>query len=229
MSKYEQEREANIKRIQDVFESLGITVLHETVSSVLPKENVGKRKILEFDKPESDIDYDPTSDLDNQSDSDDDESDIDYNDDLNTEVRWLSRSLNTLALLYFFLVYLFYACICVKYFIDLFNCIYSSVFILCLYSSVVYALNTPNIMHTVMGDLIVIQHFRYSKINNLRIISESKRTLLGFISIWAMPCSSQTIFILVYISYACILVYLFYASIYVQFYLIYRLLVSLAR
>ena len=169
MSKYEQEREANIKRIQDVFESLGITVLHETVSSMLPKENVGKRKILEFDKPESDIDYDPTSDLDNQSDSDDDESDIAYDDDLNTEVRWLSRSLNTLALLYFFLVYLFYACICVKYFIDLFNCIYSSVFILCLYSSVVYALNTPNIMHTVMGDLIVIQHFRYSKINNPRI------------------------------------------------------------
>ena len=72
---------------------------------------MGKRKILEFAKPESDIDYDPTSDLDNQSNSDDDESDIDYDDDLNTEVRWLSRSLNTLALLYFF----------------------SSVFILCLY------------------------------------------------------------------------------------------------
>ena len=115
-------------------------MLHETVSSVLPKENVVKRKILEFDKSESDIDYDPTSDRVNQSDSDDDESDIDYNDDLNTEVRWLSRSLNTLAFLYFFLVYLFYACICVKYLIHLFNCLCSSVFILCLYSSVVYAL-----------------------------------------------------------------------------------------
>lgn len=80
-SKYEQDRDANIQRIQDVFESLGIAVLNETVSSVLSKEKVGKRKTLELEKPESDNDYDPNSDIDNHSDSHDD-----YDDDLNAEV-----------------------------------------------------------------------------------------------------------------------------------------------
>ncbi|PUZ50608.1 hypothetical protein GQ55_6G071100 [Panicum hallii var. hallii] len=79
-SKYEQDRDANIHRIQDIFESLGIAMLNETVSSVLSKQKVGKRKTLELEKPESDNDYDPNSDIDNHSDSDDD-----YDDDLNTE------------------------------------------------------------------------------------------------------------------------------------------------
>jgi hypothetical protein len=80
-SKYEGDRDANIQRIQDVFQSLGIAVLYETVSSMLSKAKVGKRKTLELESPESDNDYDPNSDIDNHYDSDDD-----YDDDLNSEV-----------------------------------------------------------------------------------------------------------------------------------------------
>jgi hypothetical protein len=52
-SKYEQERDANIKSIRDVFASLGINVLAETVNSALSKEQVGKWKALESEKPET--------------------------------------------------------------------------------------------------------------------------------------------------------------------------------
>jgi hypothetical protein len=96
-SKYERERDANIKSIQDVCASLGIDVLAEIVNSTLSKEQEGKGKALESEKPESDNDYDPKSDLDNLSDS---EEDCDYDDDLNTEVRCISRSLNNLTCLY---------------------------------------------------------------------------------------------------------------------------------
>jgi hypothetical protein len=96
-SKYEQERDANIQKIQDVFKSLGIAVLAETISSVLSKEEPEQGKTLAEEKPESDNDYSPTSDIDNLSDSDDD---YDYQDDLTTEVRWISRSLIKLTCLY---------------------------------------------------------------------------------------------------------------------------------
>ena len=49
-----------------------------------------------FDKPEPDIEYDPSSDIDNQSNSDDD-----YDDEVNTEVRCITRPTNK------FMVYLF--------------------------------------------------------------------------------------------------------------------------
>ena len=65
-SKYEQQRDENVQNIRDVFKSLGIEVLAQTVSD---------------DKQGSDIDYDPCSEIDNKSDSDD-ESD----DDLTNEV-----------------------------------------------------------------------------------------------------------------------------------------------
>ena len=42
------------------------------------------------DKPESNIEYDPSSDIDNQSNSDDDYDD-DLNTEANTEVRWITR------------------------------------------------------------------------------------------------------------------------------------------
>lgn len=80
---YEQQRDANVKRVQDVFKSLGIPVLAQQVRDVISKKEKGKAKRVVFDKPSSDNDndYDPTSDIDNQSDSDDD-----YDDDLTNEV-----------------------------------------------------------------------------------------------------------------------------------------------
>ena len=86
-NKYAQERDENVKKVQDVFKSLGIPVLAQTVRDVFSKGKEGKGKRLVSDKPESDIEYDPSSDIDNQSDSDDD----DLNTEVNTEVRWITR------------------------------------------------------------------------------------------------------------------------------------------
>ena len=86
-NKYAQERDENIKKVQDVFKSLGIPVLAQTVRDVFSKGKEGKGKRLVSDKSESDIEYDPSSDIDNQSDSDDD----DLNTEVNTEVRWITR------------------------------------------------------------------------------------------------------------------------------------------
>ena len=85
-TKYEQERDENVKKVHDFFKSLGIPVLAQTVRDVISKGKEGKGKRLVSDKPESNIEYDPSSDIDNQSYSDDD-----YDDDLNTEVRWITR------------------------------------------------------------------------------------------------------------------------------------------
>ena len=84
--KYEQERDENVKKVQNVFKSLGILVLAQTVRDVISKGKKGKGKRLVSNKPESDIKYGPSSNIDNQSDCDDD-----YDDDLNTEVRWITR------------------------------------------------------------------------------------------------------------------------------------------
>jgi hypothetical protein len=80
---YEQQRDANVKRVQDVFKSLGIDVLSQQVRDDISIKEKGKAKRVVSDKPSSDNDneYDPTSDIDNQSDSDDD-----YDDDLTNEV-----------------------------------------------------------------------------------------------------------------------------------------------
>jgi hypothetical protein len=45
------------------------------------------------DKADNDNDYDPSSDIDNQSDSDD-EYDDDLGNEVNTEVRWITRPIN---------------------------------------------------------------------------------------------------------------------------------------
>ena len=89
-NEYEQERDENVKKLHDVFKSFGIPVLAQTVRDVISKGKEGKGKRLVSDKPESDIEYDPSSNIDNQSGRDDD-----YDDDLNTkvniEVRWITR------------------------------------------------------------------------------------------------------------------------------------------
>jgi hypothetical protein len=88
-TKYELERNENVKHVQEVFKSLGILVLAQTVRDVISKGKEGKGKRLVSDKLESDIEYDPSSDIDNQSDRDDD-----YDDDLNIEVRCITRPIN---------------------------------------------------------------------------------------------------------------------------------------
>ena len=85
-TKYERERGENVKKVHDVFKSLGILVLAQTIRDVISKGKKGKGKRLVSNKPESDIKYGPSSNIDNQSNSDDD-----YDDDLNTEVRWITR------------------------------------------------------------------------------------------------------------------------------------------
>ena len=65
-------------------------MLAQTVRDVISKGKEGKGKRLVSNKPESDIEYDPSSDIDNQSNSDDDYDD-DLNTEANTEVRWITR------------------------------------------------------------------------------------------------------------------------------------------
>ena len=92
-TKYEQERDANVKAVQEVFKSFGIAVLAQTVSDVFSKQKGGKGKRLVSDNPKSDTEYDPSSNIDNQSDSDDN-SDDDLNNEVNTEVRWITWTIN---------------------------------------------------------------------------------------------------------------------------------------
>lgn len=87
--KYEQERDANVKRIQEHFLSLGIPILTKQVNDVFTKKAKGLRKTVESHNSGSDIDYDPTSDIDNQSDSDDASDDLD-NDGVANEVRCIT-------------------------------------------------------------------------------------------------------------------------------------------
>ncbi|AQK43536.1 hypothetical protein ZEAMMB73_Zm00001d025330 [Zea mays] len=76
-TKYEVARDETVKHVQQVFNSLGIHVLAQTVRDVIsPKKKEGRGKAIY-----SDNDYDPCSDIENQSDTDDD-----YDDDLNNEV-----------------------------------------------------------------------------------------------------------------------------------------------
>jgi hypothetical protein len=99
-SKYEKLREANLKKIQDVFNSMGISTLKENLNTVSLKRKKGKGKQLELQNPEFDTDYDPSIDNDNQSDIDDDD---DSDDDLSNEVRWIIRCLNELIVSYIIL------------------------------------------------------------------------------------------------------------------------------
>ena len=89
-TKYEEERDNNVKKVHDFFKSLGIPVLAQTVRDIFSKGKEGKGKRLVSDKPEFNIEYDPSSDIDNQFDSDDDYDD-DLNIEVNTKVRWITR------------------------------------------------------------------------------------------------------------------------------------------
>ena len=70
-TQYEKDREKHVKHIQDVFKSMGISILAKEVIDGLPKQAKLKGKELVSDNRDSDHDYDPSSDIDNQTDSDD--------------------------------------------------------------------------------------------------------------------------------------------------------------
>lgn len=88
-TQYEQDRDDNVRTIQQHFSSLGIPLLAQEVREVLSKKEKGKGKTVVSDKTVSDNDYDPSSDIDNHSDSDDDYDD-DLNNEVNTEVRCIT-------------------------------------------------------------------------------------------------------------------------------------------
>ncbi|PVH33970.1 hypothetical protein PAHAL_8G111300 [Panicum hallii] len=80
-TQYELERDERVREVQEFFASLGIPILAQDVRDVFSKNEKCMGKTIE-----SDNEYDPSSDIDNQCDSDDD-----YDDDLkhedSTEVR----------------------------------------------------------------------------------------------------------------------------------------------
>ena len=99
ITKYEQERNANVKAVQEVFKSFGIPILAQSIREVISKKEKGRGN-SESDNPESDIEYDPSSDVDKQSDTDDDYDD-DLNNEVNTEVRCITRQLTSLWSVHF--------------------------------------------------------------------------------------------------------------------------------
>jgi hypothetical protein len=92
-TKYEQDRDENVRKVQERFKTLGIPLLSQEVRDILSKKKKRKEKRLISDKPSSDNDYDPSSDIDNQSDSDDDYDD-DLNNEVNAEVRCITWPIN---------------------------------------------------------------------------------------------------------------------------------------
>lgn len=88
-TKYEVARDETVKHVQQVFRFLGIDVLAQTVRDVIsPKKKEGRGKAID-----SDNDYDPCSDIENQSDTDDDYDD-DLNNEVNTEVRCIANQIH---------------------------------------------------------------------------------------------------------------------------------------
>ncbi|XP_002489216.2 uncharacterized protein LOC8155611 [Sorghum bicolor] len=84
-NKYEQQRDENVKKIQEVFKSLGIPILAQEVIDGLAKKQKGKGKAVATENPGSDHDYDPSSEIENETDSDD-ECDDDLHVEVNTQV-----------------------------------------------------------------------------------------------------------------------------------------------
>jgi hypothetical protein len=98
-TQYELDRDANVSRVRSHFLSLGIPILTQEVRYVLSNKEKSLPKTVVSDKQDSDIDYDPTSDVDN-SDSDHD-SDENNNDDVNKEVRCITWEINKFWSVYF--------------------------------------------------------------------------------------------------------------------------------
>ncbi|KAG2571841.1 hypothetical protein PVAP13_7KG121921 [Panicum virgatum] len=80
-TQYELDRDERVRDIEEHFKSLGIPILPQEVRDVISKKEKCKRKTVVSDNSDSDKEYDPSSDIDNQSESDDD-----LNNEDNTEV-----------------------------------------------------------------------------------------------------------------------------------------------
>ena len=98
-TQYELDRDERVRDIEEHFKSLGIPILPQEVRDVISKKEKCKRKTVVSDNSNSDKEYDPSSDIDNQSESDDD-----LNNEDNTEVRCITRPINN------YLVSLFQSC-----------------------------------------------------------------------------------------------------------------------
>ena len=98
-TQYELDRDERVRDIEEHFKSLGIPILPQEVRDVISKKEKCKRKIVVSDNSDSNKEYDPSSDIDNQSESDDD-----LNNEDNTEVRCITRPINN------YLVSLFQSC-----------------------------------------------------------------------------------------------------------------------
>ena len=98
-TQYKLDRDERVRDIEEHFKSLGIPILPQEVRDVISKKEKCKRKTVVSDNSDSDKEYDPSSDIDNQSESDDD-----LNNEDNTEVRCITRPINN------YLVSLFQSC-----------------------------------------------------------------------------------------------------------------------
>jgi len=98
-TQYELDMDEKVRDIEEHFKSLGIPILPQEVRDVISKKEKCKRKTVVSDNSDSDKEYDPSSDIDNQSESDDD-----LNNEDNTEVRCITRPINK------YLVSLFQSC-----------------------------------------------------------------------------------------------------------------------
>jgi len=98
-TQYELDRDERVRDIEEHFKSLGIPILPQEVRDVISKKEKCKRKTVVSDNSDSDKEYDPSSDIDNQSESDDD-----LNNEDNTEVRCITRPIKK------YLVSLFQSC-----------------------------------------------------------------------------------------------------------------------
>ena len=98
-TQYELDRDERVRDIEEHFKSLGIPILPQEVRDVISKKEKCKRKTVVSDNSDSDKEYDPSSDIDNQSESYDD-----LNNEDNIEVRCITRPINN------YLVSLFQSC-----------------------------------------------------------------------------------------------------------------------
>ena len=98
-TQYELDWDERVRDIEEHFKSLGIPILPQEVRDVISKKEKCKRKTVVSDNSDSDKEYDPSFDIDNQSESDDD-----LNNEDNTEVRCITRPINK------YLVSLFQSC-----------------------------------------------------------------------------------------------------------------------
>jgi hypothetical protein len=102
-TQYELDRDERVRKNQERFNSLVFPILAQGVRDGFSKKEKCKGKAIVSANKDSDNEYHPSSDIDNESDSDDDYDD-DLNNEDNTEVRCITWPINK------YLVSLFESC-----------------------------------------------------------------------------------------------------------------------